>query len=108
MPLFCLSLGVVVLLGVLLGVCFHRSICYLCLCVSCRVCPSICLCASSELRRCICSVVGVAQQPSCSLCVFLPNCLSVCLSIYPPLAAEYCRPLAAGRGSAPARPGAGL
>ena len=36
--------------------------------------------ASSEVRRCICSVVGVAQQPSCSLCVFLPNCLSVCLS----------------------------
>ena len=38
--------------------------------------------ASSEVRRCICSVVGVAQQPSCSLCVFLPTvCLSVCLSL---------------------------
>ena len=36
--------------------------------------------ASSEVRRCICSVVGVAQQPSCSLCVFLPK-LSVQLSV---------------------------
>ena len=26
-------------------------------------------------------VYTVAQQPSCLLCVFLPNCLSVCLSV---------------------------
>ena len=40
--------------------------------------------ASSEVRRCSCSVVGVAQQPSCSLCVFLPNRLYVCLPVFAP------------------------
>ena len=36
---------------------------------------SVCRLLSHVLNRC------VAQQASCPLCVFLPNCLSVCLSV---------------------------